>query len=200
VRVPPGALGCLHVKSKIFGTPWVSLDVHSTIAIPLGQPTQESTESVGGGLLHLGHPFLLLLGLMRVLNDGMPVEWGAVVHLQDDAELVRVDEIDHTDGHTDHEAKSSCGQNEPKAPAELKLEHDRLKVDTEFTTRQQPKVHHVGEQHHGASHTHQVGTVPRYDDQQDVHEEPEGEGGPKKKVIYGVIIFLNFKKLKKYFF
>jgi len=69
---------------------WVLLDV-GAVPVPLGQPPEKSSESDRGRLLQFRNPLLLLLGLVGVLDDGVAVERGAVVHLQDGGELVGVD-------------------------------------------------------------------------------------------------------------
>ena len=83
--------------------------IRSPVPVPLAEPPEQPAEAHGQRLLQpgggRGHGrLLLLLGLVGVLDDGVAVEGGAVVHLQDGAELVRVDQVDDGDGHADQEA------------------------------------------------------------------------------------------------
>ncbi len=109
----------------------------------------------------------------------MSVERGAVVHLQDGGELVRVDEVDDGDGGSHHKAKEAGHQDQPEAPSELEGEDDVLHVDDERTGGQEVPVHQVGEDHHGPGCRHHVGAVAGHDHQKEVHAQPHDEGGPQ---------------------
>ena len=79
------------------------------VPVPLAEPPEQPPEPDGERLLQprgrrRHRRLLLLLGLVRVLDDGVAVEGGAVVHLKDGAELVRVDQVDDGDGDADQQA------------------------------------------------------------------------------------------------
>ena len=81
VGVSPGRLGRLHLEGVVI----VSVRMGgSSLPVPLGQsPQQARAQASTRRLLQLGKVLLLLLGLLRVLDDGVPVEGSAKVDLQD---------------------------------------------------------------------------------------------------------------------
>ena len=115
ILLPPWRLRGVHLEGKVVGSGTSShgsatdvtapggVTVESLASVALGETSQESAETAVG-VLQLGHPLLLLLGLVGILDDGMPVEWGTVVHFQDGRELVRVHQVDDRDGEPDQAA------------------------------------------------------------------------------------------------
>ena len=106
VGITPRRLGCIHVKSVVFHSARIPLDIHSAITITFGKAAQKASKAIVG-LLEFGHSFLLLFGLVRIFNNSMPVKRRAVIHLHDNAELVRVDQVDDTDADANQHAKTT---------------------------------------------------------------------------------------------
>ena len=97
---------------------------------------------------------------MRVFNDGMTIERCSVVHLQDDAELMGIDQIDDTDADANEQAQASRSQDEPIAPTEFKGKDNVFKRNFQFSTWQQPIVHDQAEVHGGSGDHHHVRSIP----------------------------------------
>merc|ERR1719507_471191 len=161
VWVAPRRLGRLHL---------VGVVVHAAVRVggaplpvPLRQPAEEArAQTRARRLLQLRHYLLLLLGLRGVLDDGVPVEGSAEVHLQDCGELVGVDEVDDGDGTAHEDAEAACPQHQPEAPAESEGDGGLLQADDEGPARQQSVVDRVAEEQGEAGEGHEVGAVPRH--------------------------------------
>merc|ERR1719264_1162445 len=124
VRVAPRRLRGLHLERVVVVTPSVPGcrgEVRclpgGPLLVPLGQLPEETAEPGVGGL---GRGILLLvLGVMRVLDDDVAVERGAVVHLENCGKAVRVDEVNDADGGADEKAERSGDEHAPEAPPHL---------------------------------------------------------------------------------
>ena len=179
VRVAPGGLGCLHLVGIVVHT---SVGVgRPALAVPLREPAQQpGAKTSPSWLLQLGHDLLLLLRLLRVLDDGVPVKGRAEVHLQDGGELVRVDQVD--DGHstTHQDTKATSNEHKPEAPAKGKLDGGLFEADYEGPGGQEAVVDQVAEEQGDPGEGHQVGSVPGNHNEEQVGEHPEGKGHPEE--------------------
>ena len=119
---------------------------------------------------------------MRVFNDGMAIERGSVIHLQDDAELMGIDQIDDTDADANEQTQASWSQDEPITPTEFKGKDNVFKGNFQFPTWQEPVVNDQAEVHGGTCDNHHVRSIPWNWNQSDVHEYPKGKTSPKEEV------------------
>lgn len=117
MRVPPRRLGSFHLEGVVVAT--VGAQGGATFAIAFGESAKEAaSESGAWGSLEAGN-VLLLLSFMGILDDGMTVEWGSEVNLEDGGELVGVDEVNDGDGSSHQEAKHPGNKHQPKTPTKV---------------------------------------------------------------------------------
>lgn len=117
---------------------------------------------------------------MGLFKNDMPVVGRVIVHFQDRGERVRPHEINCGDDNSDQETNYANDEHQPEAPAQVELQttalhdyrqrvHGQHEVITDGRADQQEPVQ-----------THRVRAVPGNGDQEQVHEDPRGEGGPQE--------------------
>merc|ERR1739844_875012 len=136
------------------------------LSVSLGQSSQQAgSQSSTGRFLKLRKILLLLLRLLRVLNDGVPVEGSAKVDLKDGGELVRVDEVNDGDSSAHEDTETAGHQDQPEAPAEVEHEDGLLQSDEQGPSGQQFEVDEVAEKQREPCEGDQVRSVSRDNDQ-----------------------------------